>query len=299
MYFAQSNGVAYYTMTGGTVSASPFTLVTLANGVSTQGYFTINGPTALASLPSLSLDTGASGIGFVTLENGTLAADTISTMTSLGGNPAGFSGFNFSGGLLQPLDNSAQWGTSAEAFDFYLSGTGATISSIDLSGNAQTVTVYANLSGTGAITFAGSGTTILYGGNSVEGAYAPHTGPTFVTGGGTLQLSRSRSQPAGRTGQRAFDDHGATVDLFGANSTVGALAGNSSALITNSGFSGGTLTVNPSSGGSTTYAGTIADGNNTTGLTLTGSGTLYLTGTNTYSGGTTVSGNSELIVDIA
>ena len=36
--------------------------------------------------------------------------------------------------------------------------------------------------------------------------------------------------------------------------------------------------------------------NSTTALTLTGNGTLYLTGTNTYSGNTTVSGNAELIV---
>jgi fibronectin-binding autotransporter adhesin len=295
MYFAQSNGVAFYTMTGGTISATLGTQVTLANGVSTQGYFTINGPQALAMIPSLSLDTGASGIGFVTLENGTLAADNISTMTSLGGNPAGFSGFNFSGGTLQPYGNSAQWGTSSEAFNFYLSGTGATISSNDLSGNAQTVFVYANLSGTGAITFTGSGTTILYGGNSVEGAYPAHTGASFVTGGGTLQLANPSELGSGPLTIR-----GAAVDLDGVSSTVGALTGDPFALITNSGyFSGGTLTVNPSSGEITTYAGTIADGPNyggTVGLTLAGSGTLYLTGTNTYSGGTIVTGNAELIV---
>ena len=120
MYFAQTNGVAFYTMTGGTISATPGTQVTLANGVSTQGYFTINGPTALAMLPTLSLDTGAAGIGFVTLENGTLAADNISTMTS-----TGFSGFNFSGGTLQPLDSSAQWGTSNFGIIFTLAGTGS------------------------------------------------------------------------------------------------------------------------------------------------------------------------------
>ncbi len=292
MYFATSNGVAYYTMTGGTISATSGTQVTLANGVSTQGYFTINGPQALASIPTLSLDTGASGIGFVTLENGTLAANTISTQTSLGASPQGFSGFNFSGGTLQPLDNSAQWATSSKAFDFYLSGTGATISSNDLSGNAQTVAIYANLSGTGAITFTGSGTTALYGGTSVEGAYPAHTGASFVTGGGTLQLA----DPS-QLGSGPLTITGAAVDLDGASSTVGALTGNSFALITNSGNTGGTLTANPSSGEVTTFAGTIADGPfATTGLTLADSGTLYLSGTNSYSGGTVVTGNAELIV---
>ena len=82
MYFAQSNGVAYYTMTGGPSPPRTNTQVTLANGVSTQGYFTINGPQALARFPSLSLDTGVSGIGGWTLENGRLAVDSLSTMSS-------------------------------------------------------------------------------------------------------------------------------------------------------------------------------------------------------------------------
>ena len=288
MYFAQSNGVGYYTMTGGTISATQNTEVTLANGVSTQGYFTINGPQALARLPSLSLDTGASGIGYVTLENGRLAVDDISTMTSL--SAPGYSGFNFSGGTLQPFGNSAQWGTSSEAFDFYLSGTGATISSTDLSGNAQAVSVYANLSGTGAITFTGSGTTVLLGGTPVEGAYPAHTGALFVTGGGTLQLANPSELGSG-----PLTIKGATVDLDGLSSTVGALSGDSSALITNSGYSGGTLTVSQS--GTTVYAGTIADGPfATVALTLTGDGALCLTGTNTYSGGTIVTGDAELIL---
>ena len=297
MYFAMSNGVTFYTMTGGTISATPGTQVTLANGTSTQGHFTINGPSALVSLPSLSFDAGASGQGFVNLENGTLAADNISTMSSGASN--GFSGFEFSGGTLQPLDNNAQWGTSSEGFLFLVTGTGATISSNDLSGMGRNVTINANLNDAGAITFTGSGVTTLLGGTPVAAisGYTPHTGATFVTGGGTLQLADPDPTQPGGLGTGPLTISGAAVDLYGMSSTVGALTGNSSALITNSQFSGGTLTVNPSSGGTTTYAGTIADGPfATTGLTLTGSGTLYLTGTNTYSGGTVVTGNTELIV---
>jgi autotransporter-associated beta strand protein len=294
MYFAQSNGVAYYTMTGGTISATTSTLVTLANGVSTQGYFTINGPQALASLPSLSLDTGQSGIGGITLENGTLAVDNLSSQSYIGANPPGFSGVTFSGGTLQPVDGNQPvvWGTQpgGYTFNFTLAGTGATFDSNDLtSGAAQNVAFYANLIGSGDVTFTGSGIVTLYGGAIDEVYNPPRTGASLVTGGGTLQLANPSELGSG-----PLTIKGAAVDLYGQSSTVGALTGNSFALITNSGFSGGTLTVNPS-GGSTTYAGTIADGNSTTGLALTGNGTLYLTGTGTYTGGTTVSGG-ELIV---
>ena len=304
MYFATSNGVAYYTMTGGTISATTGTQVTLANGVSTQGYFTINGPQALAKFPSLSLDTGVSGIGGGTLENGTLAVDSLSSMSWYGQSPnPGYSGFYFSGGTLQPLDNTqpAQWGTSSPyTFNFTLAGNGATFSSNDLSGNAQNVSFYANLSGTGAVTFTGSGIITLLGGVSNEGYYAPHTGASFVTGRGTLQLADPEghpgdSNPPGGLGSGPLTIKGATVDLYGMSSTVGALSGDSSALITNSGYSNASLTVSQS--GTTVYAGTIADGPNATvGLTLTGDGTLYLTGTNTYSGGTMVTGDAELIL---
>lgn len=53
-----------------------------------------------------------------------------------------------------------------------------------------------------------------------------------------------------------------------------------------------TLGVNQSI--ATTFGGTIADGQGQLALNL-GGGTLTLTGTNTYTGGTTVSGDAELI----
>ncbi len=88
------------------------------------------------------------------------------------------------------------------------------------------------------------------------------------------------------------------LDLDGYSPTVGALSGNAFALITNSAGSGGTLTVGPSAGATSSYGGTIADGpsGGTVGLALAGTGTLYLTGANTYSGGTEVAGDAELIV---
>jgi autotransporter-associated beta strand protein len=272
-------GVAYYTMTGGTVRASSNTNATLGDGASTQGYFTIDGPEALASFPTLNLCVAGvtpSTIGAVNLENGTLAVDNL--LTSQGG----YSGFNFSGGTLQPIDgNVSAWGSSniGNNFIITLSGTGATMSSNDLGGNPQTVQVYAVLSGTGALTFTGSGTIVL---GSGQGNYSDYTGGSFVTGGGTVQLARTNALGSG-----PLTISSAVVDLDGFNSTVDTLTGNSGALITNNGATNSTLIVNPS--GTTTYAGTIADGpTNTTALTLAGMGTLVLSGTNTYTGGTTV-----------
>ena len=146
--FAQA-GVAYYTMTGGTVTASANTNATLGDGASTRGYFTINGPGALASFPTLNLCVAGvtpSTIGAVNLENGRLAVDSLLT------SPGGYSSFNFSGGTLQPIDFFvSQWGSSTQGNNFIitLSGTGATMSSNDLSGTGRTVQVYAVLSGPG------------------------------------------------------------------------------------------------------------------------------------------------------
>ncbi len=83
-----------------------------------------------------------------------------------------------------------------------------------------------------------------------------------------------------------------TLDLNGGTQHVAALAG--AGLVTNSGTSAAAFTVNGSS--STTFSGSINDGASPVSLTVSGGATLTLTGTDTYSGGTTVSGNATLIV---
>ena len=62
LYLAQA-GVTHYTMTGGTVSASPSTSAALGGGPASQGYLTINGPGALAIFPTLNLNSGTGDIG--------------------------------------------------------------------------------------------------------------------------------------------------------------------------------------------------------------------------------------------
>jgi autotransporter-associated beta strand protein len=90
----------------------------------------------------------------------------------------------------------------------------------------------------------------------------------------------------------ALSISGGTLDLFGAKQTVASLSGSGS--VTNSGTSTSTLAVSGST--SSTFSGTIGDGLSQVALAVSGSATLYLSGTNTYTGGTTVSGDGTLIL---
>jgi probable HAF family extracellular repeat protein/autotransporter-associated beta strand protein len=79
----------------------------------------------------------------------------------------------------------------------------------------------------------------------------------------------------------------ALLDLAGSNRSIGSLIW--SGRVTNSGASPATLTAG-SDNSNTTFDGVIEDGAGTTALTKVGSGTLVLSGLNTYTGATLVSG---------
>jgi len=140
------------------------------------------------------------------------------------------------------------------------------------------------------ISSSGSGTTTLTGANTYNGGTTVNSGTLQLGGSGTL----------GSTGGALTVNTGGTLDLNGTSQTVGIFSGTSGGLVVNNSGSGtSTLTV---SGGDavSAYAGVIADNSNSTSGTMAVSvaanGILILTGSNTYSGGTTILSGGVLAV---
>ena len=136
----------------------------------------------------------------------------------------------------------------------------------------------------GGLTKVGSGLLLLAGASS-------YTGPTMIAEG-TLQVAAGNNRLPVTTALTI--DSGAALDLAGNNQTIGSLSGPAGAVVTDSATYGYTvvLTASPASG-STTFAGNIAEsalaGHDSIALAVAGGGQLVLSGTNVYTGGTTVS----------
>ncbi len=125
------------------------------------------------------------------------------------------------------------------------------------------------------------GTLTLSGANT-------YSGPTTVAAG-TLKAGAANALSAASA---TTVDAGGALDLGGFRQTVSSLAG--AGTVTNSGTSDAVLT---NQGPSSTFSGSITDGaTHTTGLTENSAGnTLTLSGTNTYSGPTTVEAGSSIL----
>ncbi len=209
----------------------------------------------------------------VTMTGGTLASDagngdgngnyslggTLSVTSDGSGNPALISATQVS--LVANTVLNVTHGSAASPADLVIS---SSISSLP-SGNGLTVQ--------------GNGFTQLMGANTYNG------GTTVL--GGTLQLASALATVGSNTGGLTVAT-GALFDMNGDNASVGAL--NGGGTIDNvAGAFGAIPTLTFGNGnGSGTFSGTIQNTSGTTRIVKAGTGTEVLSGTNTYTGGTTL-----------
>jgi autotransporter-associated beta strand protein len=118
-------------------------------------------------------------------------------------------------------------------------------------------------------------TTLTLGSNNT------YSGGTLISAGTLLAGSTTGLSP-----NSAFTVD-STLNLNGFSNTIGSLAG--TGFVLNNGEAATTILTAGNDNTSTTFSGIIENGISVLGLTKSGTGTLTLTGNNTYTGGTTIS----------
>lgn len=176
-----------------------------------------------------------------------------------------------------------------------------TPSSVSFNNSSLTYTVTGSngIVGTANLNKSGTGTLIINNANSFNGG--------IILNGGVIQLGNSGA--LGTTNGLLFGPNVASGTKLQLNSNSITLAGLNtnatpgSAVVENGGASNATLTLNlqtisgpPSGDATSVFAGILQDGSSgNLGLTMTGNGTLTLSGANTYTGLTTISGGTLFI----
>jgi autotransporter-associated beta strand protein len=199
--------------------------------------------------------------------NGTVAGrGTLTTAQIVKG--AGSATLNLGGGILRATTDQADFLAGFAPGNVVIGSGGAFVDS-----NGHSIGVAASLSGSGSLTKEGAGTLTLTGENTYAGATTINAGTLSVSGGVAIADSGAVA---------VADVGGATLNLAN-NETIGSLSGG--------GTNGGNITLNANTlttGGNNTdtkFGGAIIG---TGGLTKQGAGSFTLSGTNTYTGATTL-----------
>lgn len=260
------------TISAGTLALSGSGDISTSSGVAVTGTFDISAASGNRSIATLS---GAGGV--------TLGANTLTTFntgsTTYSGIMAGTGGLTKTGtGTLILTGTNTYSGTTTISAGT-LQGNTTSLqgsSSRAITNNATLVFDQSasagydgTISGTGIVTKQDTGTLTFSTAQSYTGATNIDAGTLALSGSGALSSSTALTA----TGN--FDISAASGDR-----TIGSLAGSGGVTL-------GANTLVLASNDSTTFSGIIAG---TGGLTKQGTGTVILTGANTYSGTTTISG---------
>jgi len=274
--------------TGGDGTSTTFAGVIGGSGSSS---FTKEG-TGTLTLSGANTYTGATSINA-----GTLIARNSTALGTVGG------GTTVASGATLQLENSISVGAEALALQGTLrsaSGTNAYAGAISGAGQVTIDAGNFTLSGSGANTY--TGVTTLESGTldlaKSSGVVAVSGNLVIGNGSGAATVRLVNANQIGDTSAVTLASGGTPVlNLNNQSDTIGSLASANTAAAVQLGS--GTLTTG-GNGGSTSFAGVISG---TGGLTKQGAGTFTLSGTNTYTGATTVGagtlqlGNSNVIAD--
>ena len=295
-------GTGTLTLNGGTLQAS-VAARTLSNAIAVGNDFAIGGTLGLTLSGGVDLggatrtltvtNTGATTFAGV-LSNGSLTKAGTRTLTLSGANT--YTDTTVLAGTLTATGGSNRLGTTGTV----TINSGATV---NLSGNAQT---FATLNGVGSLTNIGG---INIGSGTFSGVISGTGGTLEKVGAGTLTLSGANTYTGGTTltagtlaagsntafGTGALTLNGGTLQASGTRAMTNSVSvtsdfsigGGASDNLTLSGainLGGASRTLNVNSAGSTTLSGAISNG----GLAKAGTGSLTLSGPNTYAGGTSL-----------
>ena len=267
------------TISGGTIGNTSGAAITLStnNAQNWNGDFTFAG--------SNDLNLGSGAVTMSSSRTVTVASNNLTVGGAISGS--GYSLTKAGAGTLILAGSDTYTGPTTVSGGTLQIGAGGAAGSINGT-SAVTDNAVLAFSRSDSVTFSnaigGSGNVATLGpGTLVLSAADTYSGGTTV-GGGTLQLGNAAA--LGSTSGAATVS-GGVLDLHGYSLGVGALSG--AGTINNlSGSSTYTLTVG-NGNASGTFSGAIQNTTGAIALTKTGTGTLALGGSDTYSGGTTLS----------
>ncbi|MEY3898596.1 MAG: toxins and related Ca2+-binding domain, partial [Verrucomicrobiota bacterium] len=267
------------------VTADPLAAVTLT-GANTSG---TNQITGLADTSGIFVGEAVTGASFTTANvSWIVTAKTASSVTvSSNSNVAGGTSFNFlgggalgSGGVVSIAPGASLQIGNGGATGNLIAGQNVTNNGTLSFNRSNAVTFGSIISGTGSLEQQGADVLTLTAANTYTGATTVSTG--------TLKAGILTNAFGSNSAVTLADAAAASLDITDFDTTIGSLAGG--------GSSGGNVTLGSAtlttggSNASTTYAGGLSGTGG--GLTKAGTGTLTLTGTNTYDGATTISAGS-------